>query len=346
MAAGKMSKRDGFTLIELLVVIAIIAVLMSLTLPAVQKVREAASRIQCTNNLKQIGLAMINYETQFRRFPAERYAAPTEHGWMARILPMMELQHLFNAGGNWYGTPFAATPSAPPTDSNYIGANTEVKFFICPSTPVTGRKYKAIYEDTSVSPSMPSAEFELAVTDYSAIGTPLTTDPWINNSLSAPPDISCGVLSLTGIGMMMIQDGSSNTIMVAEEAGKPSCWNTKGIVATDPNSLLTPPPPVVLPAAWVDPMKGYDSTATPPGFTTITSTVMKPAGSDLAGGYMSIGPCFIGCTNNNNIFSFHTGGANVLYADGHVIFVARGATAGVVLANMTRNGGEIPITLD
>src|SRR5690349_14431794 len=99
------TNRRGFTLIELLVVIAIIGVLIALLLPAVQAAREAARRIQCTNNLKQIGLAMSNYESSIGGLPPTFVAAGTGttttyvNGWsaLARILPYLEQGAMFNA---------------------------------------------------------------------------------------------------------------------------------------------------------------------------------------------------------------------------------------------------------
>src|SRR5579884_234798 len=136
----RLKSRHAFTLIELLVVIAIIAVLIGLLLPSVQKVREAAARSQCQNNLKQLGLAMHNYHDVYKQFPKNAYLVPGSGGnaWQClsasyKILPYIEqsalysqIQQLWNAS-NWSGIysgpmqqsiPIFRCPSVPPFNNN------------------------------------------------------------------------------------------------------------------------------------------------------------------------------------------------------------------------------------
>src|SRR5436190_10181170 len=134
-------KRSGFTLIELLVVIAIIAILIGLLVPAVQKVREAASRASCQNNLKQIGLALHNYESAYKKFPPARNPfsppPPVVHSALARLLPYVEQT---NVGRliDFTTPPLYFAGATPPSAGTYTASISVVNLFLCPSDGVGG----------------------------------------------------------------------------------------------------------------------------------------------------------------------------------------------------------------
>ena len=182
--------RRAFTLIELLVVIAIIAILIGLLLPAVQKVREAAARTQCTNNLKQMGIALHLYHDDNQAFPAGYYATGTFTftGWQLQLLPYLE------QGSLW--TQSVAYLKANPynTDTNAFPAcGFQMKTFICPSN--------------ARPPSYVYAGVRYELTSY--MGCTGTSS---NNPISAD-----GVLySGSKVRLTDIIDGTSNTIAVGE----------------------------------------------------------------------------------------------------------------------------------
>jgi prepilin-type N-terminal cleavage/methylation domain-containing protein len=185
---------NGFTLVELLVVIAIIAILIGLLLPAVQKVREAAARVGCKNNLKQLGLALHNYHLTYGRFPPA-YEAPLLNsgpGWGQYILPHVEqdaLARLVPTGPPFWGSSRAVSTAAD-------GGQTPLRVFRCPS---------------DVGPPLSAEQGNFAVSNYRATAGTLTT--WI---YPAAADLGGVMFQNSRTRIEDVTDGTSNTTMLGE----------------------------------------------------------------------------------------------------------------------------------
>ncbi len=177
-------KRSAFTLIELLVVIAIIAILIGLLLPAVQKVREAAARLKCTNNLKQIGIAMHTYNDTYNKLPAgwvTTAASQPKPGWSwgTTILPFLEQGNLYSALN-----PDLVTPGGPTVNTN---TTTKLPSYLCPSDSPAGDT-NPVFEGYGRSNYV------------------------VNREVCGPDSAD----KPTTLSIQLIQDGSSNTILVGE----------------------------------------------------------------------------------------------------------------------------------
>src|SRR6478609_698671 len=230
---GNISRRErGFTLVELLVVIAIIGVLVALLLPAVQSAREAARRMQCTNNLKQFGIALHNFHDTNQRFPAafeELQTSPNITGnspwacsWTARILPYIEQQavyQIYRFDRDWQDATTNAVPNTGPIC-------TKIKGFMCPSAPAQNTR---------------PANNGRGNTDYAATTEREYPNPFLNagqaSAVSQSDPNFIGVLGhdvllsvspvavrLANRRMATITDGTSNTFLVAECAGRNTYW--------------------------------------------------------------------------------------------------------------------------
>jgi prepilin-type N-terminal cleavage/methylation domain-containing protein len=228
-------RRRGFTLIELLVVIAIIAILIALLLPAVQQAREAARRTQCKNNLKQLGLAVHNYEATHKVFPPGTLGFPKVFSCFAHLLPYVEqdsLRSLINYNDN--PLPFAGQP-APNGATNDVAAKTRVPMLICPSE--SGQPQSA-YGPTSYAGNLGSGTVTFGLNSTgdgvifsrSSIGFRSITDGTSTTALFSESLFGNGVTS-TG---MTPQDprrevfevaGSADTTPAACDAASGGAWN-------------------------------------------------------------------------------------------------------------------------
>jgi len=337
----------GFTLVELLVVIAIIGVLVALLLPAVQAAREASRRMSCGNNMKQIGLGLHNFESNYGYLPPWAFnfepapagnslgAQKQGHPPLAMILPYMEQGNITNATRvdrsaidpiNW----------PPPWGTAPASRNT-VKSYICPSSLPRSIDYGPYF----VSQGVPNAgaPFVLGATDYAVVRgahnnfrnacAPSMPDPSNQSGVMGadgemePP----GTLKRGRARLAEITDGTSNTIMVGEDAGRHQVY-AKGKKLVVPNAIGA--------VGWtLNAAYGDVNTA-------IEIRGFSPDGQTADGGC-----CILNCSNGRStpftkgqFYSFHPSGLMTLRADGSVQFLSENAPTLVVVALVTRSGGE------
>ncbi len=345
--------RPAFTLIELLVVIAIIAILIALLVPAVQKVREAAARTQCTNNLKQIGLALHNYHDTNKAFPQaykslatpDPTAAPGTGtygaGAFVLILPYIEQTNVYRQID--VNRAALSAFNMPPNNPAY---STPIATFLCPSSlgqPTVDYSQELANSFNNFGIAVrPAPGLIFGRTDYCPDAGMMAALPGISINAGAsiicqPPD---GPVRFTDI-----IDGTSNSILVVEDAGRPGWYGSKGVAAQPAIGAYTPAmgsyqggdrgPAPQGGGAWADPLN-YNAT-----------NGGDPSGSGIAAGGNFMGipaapwSCANGCTNDSEIFSFHTGGSNICFGDGSVRFVRNGLTMNQMQALLSRAGGEV-----
>ncbi len=343
--------RRGFTLVELLVVISIIGTLIGLLLPAIQAAREAARRALCENNLKQIGLGVLNFRFARRCFPqayqpltAADPAAPNGTGSygpsaITMILPYIEER---NVSRQINYTRAALSPvNMPPTNPAY---STPLSILLCPSTPninVTA-DYTAELADSfnnfGVSIT-PAAGLSFGRSDYAPDAGMEAALPGININAGAsiicqPPDGP----------VREIPKGSSKTILMNEDAGRPGWYGSKG-AATQPDiGGYTPAmgqyaggeigPAPQGGGGWADPLNYIATNGADPSGTAIA------AGGGFMGMPAAPWSCPDGCSNDSEIFSFHPGGSNMCFGDGSVHFIATGLTMAQMQVLLARDSSD------
>jgi prepilin-type N-terminal cleavage/methylation domain-containing protein len=350
MSANRGRGRSAFTLIELLVVIAIIAVLIGLLLPAVQKVREAAARASCMNNLKQLALACHNYHDANQHFPVGGELVfttdwtwnwswpPEEHSaswsWMAMVLPYMEQGNLYTLSG---------APTQP-LNYNLASVTTPVRSFLCPSDPVSNQGPQRDldfpllngWDSTTIYYPLRA----VGVTNYFGItgqnwggdghswwgGDPRFIWPAAGTSLP-PAGQYCpncdGTFQGDGVFYLEWQDYWANAF--DKRPGNSITSITDG---TSNTFMLGEG--LVYPSQFAAWSHGYGAFRT----CGISPNAKQPDGTPFPPGYA-------GWPNNFGLSSRHTGGVQIASADGSVHFVADSINFAVYRALATIQGGEV-----
>lgn len=331
-------KRSGFTLIELLVVIAIIAVLIALLLPAVQQAREAARRTQCRNNMKQMGLAFHNYHDVYQQFPPVyvmvnnavipgSYGVPgtyddaNYHNYAEFILPFIEQAAVYNSI-NFIEPNFAPIDLSGLTLPNYASStnstsvNQQIPAYVCPSTPASS--LTVAYTDVLTIPH----NYTLHRSDYSpAAGI------WGQDVLNAAPNNGVdqdiwlrgeGVLSNNkpSTSIKSIIDGTSNTILMYEIAGRPALWRNGKKINDTGNSLGA-------------------------GWAHVDHAENWIGGTLFDGTNAGTGTCVINCTNEAGagMYSFHPGSITVAFCDGSARSLQQNMSVQTLVNIFTPRGG-------
>ena len=364
----------AFTLIELLVVIAIIAVLIALLLPAVQAAREAARRAQCTNNMKQLGLALHNYHSALNSFPAGGstiYGGGNNNLWgcfspQAMLLPYMEQTATYNA----INFAWEIQNNGTGMSINATAVATKINSFLCPSSIVTPASQGFLYNMNIAGYYLPGNNYFMNT--GSSVMWRCDAGATFNGQLTSPNGTFC--VGGSAYGLRDITDGSSNTIVGGE--WRTGDWNAYQLSIQDfignsnysdwqatSRDLISPYGNMPLGGAYVLPALNQCAQIWQTGSDTSYGTNGQRSWN---GAYWALGLysyslgntvvppnssypyCEFWSTNADwdaggiiGLTSFHPGGANILMADGSVRFLKSSVAWNTLWALGSRAQGEV-----
>lgn len=332
----------GFTLVELLVVIAIIGILVALLLPAIQAAREAARRTQCTNKMKQLGLAVMNYESARKVLPpayTPNYTkaqltgtcpgatgtAPVSnglahHALFSFLLPYIEENSVYDQidfKQNWESS---LTNSKGGT--NRVATSRDLEQFICPSTEARPQSYTTDY----------NVIVDVDRTKYCAFQT-------ANPSQPRQLDKLAGLLTDSPVKISRVADGMSKTFMLFESAGRPNHYvanrKLQGVLYEEYTDLKAPGVgggPTGY--QWAD--GGYAADGSDGLYAVLNMRPWDPHYSANSCGLTTP----MNCDNYQGVYSFHSGGCNIALGDGSVSFVTESVDPNSFISMFTRGAGD------